>query len=37
MDDWLLKSFQTECSLSTDGKPVDNIRYYKSTNVPTGK
>ncbi len=36
MDGWLLRSFQTECSLN-NGIPVDWIRYYRSSNTPTGK
>lgn len=36
MDGWLLKSFQTECAVSGNGVPTNRIRYYNSTNTPTG-
>lgn len=32
MDNWLLKSFQTECSVDANGVPTDWIRYYRSGN-----
>jgi murein DD-endopeptidase MepM/ murein hydrolase activator NlpD len=32
MDGWLLKSFQTECSVDTTGTPAAKIRYYQSSN-----
>jgi murein DD-endopeptidase MepM/ murein hydrolase activator NlpD len=36
MDGWLLKSFQTECAVNSSGVPTSRIRYYHSTNTPTG-
>jgi murein DD-endopeptidase MepM/ murein hydrolase activator NlpD len=32
MDGWLLKSFQTECSVTASGVPIDWVRYYRSGN-----
>jgi hypothetical protein len=34
MEGKLLKSYQTECSVSGSGVPTDWIRYYPSTNTP---
>ncbi|OIO51436.1 MAG: hypothetical protein AUJ45_00610 [Parcubacteria group bacterium CG1_02_50_68] len=36
MDGWLLKSFQTECAVDANGVPTNRIRYYHSSNTPTG-
>lgn len=36
MDNWLLKSFQTECLVNSNGLPTDYKRYYLSSNTPTG-
>lgn len=36
MNGWLLKSFQTECAVNSNGVPTSRIRYYHSTNIPTG-
>jgi murein DD-endopeptidase MepM/ murein hydrolase activator NlpD len=36
MESLLLKSYQTECELNTNGVPTKRIRYYLSTNIPTG-
>ncbi|HEX8946987.1 MAG TPA: M23 family metallopeptidase, partial [Candidatus Paceibacterota bacterium] len=36
MEGLILKSYQTECSVNTSGVPTGRIRYYDSTNVPTG-
>lgn len=33
MDGWILKSFQTECSVDGSGVPTDWIRYYRSGNT----
>ena len=33
MDEWLLKSFQTECSVDANGCPTNWIRYYRSGNT----
>lgn len=33
MDGWILKSFQTECSVNGSGVPTDWIRYYRSGNT----
>lgn len=32
MDGWLLKSFQTECSVDANGVPTDWVRYFHSEN-----
>lgn len=37
MEGLLLKSYQTECSINGDGVPTARIRYYHSSNVPTGQ
>lgn len=37
MEGLLFKSYQTECSINSNGVPTDWKRYYKSTNLPTGK
>lgn len=36
MEGLLLKSYQTECSVDSNGIPTGWIRYYPSSNVPTG-
>ncbi len=36
MEGILLKSYQTECSVNSSGSPTDWIRYYTSSNMPTG-
>jgi murein DD-endopeptidase MepM/ murein hydrolase activator NlpD len=36
VDGWLIRSFQTECSVKSD-VPQDWVRYYRSSNVPSGK
>lgn len=36
MDGLLLKSYQTECSVDTNGVPTSRIRGYSSTLTPTG-
>ncbi len=36
VDGLLMKSYQTECSYDSAGKPVQWIRYYESTNEPCG-
>jgi len=35
MSNWLLKSFQTECFVDSNGVPYERIRYYTSNNTPT--
>jgi photosystem II stability/assembly factor-like uncharacterized protein len=37
MDGFLLKGFQTECSIDVNGNPIARNEYYLSTNYPTGK
>jgi murein DD-endopeptidase MepM/ murein hydrolase activator NlpD len=32
VDGWLMKSFQTECSVNSSGVPTGRIRYYHSSN-----
>ena len=36
MDSLLLKSYQTECSQNSNGVPTARIRYFTSSNTPTG-
>lgn len=36
MDGLILKSYQTECAVNGSGVPTSRIRYYNSTNTPTG-
>ncbi|HVS79818.1 MAG TPA: peptidoglycan DD-metalloendopeptidase family protein [Candidatus Paceibacterota bacterium] len=36
MDGLLLKSYQTECAVNSSGVPTTWIRYYHSSNTPTG-
>jgi murein DD-endopeptidase MepM/ murein hydrolase activator NlpD len=39
MDGWLLKGFQTECTVDSNGVPTSDVswkRYYHSSNTPTG-
>lgn len=36
MEGMLLKSYQTECEVDANGVPTKRIRYYNSTNTPTG-
>lgn len=33
MDSRIMKSYQTECSMDTNGKAINVIRYYPSTNI----
>ncbi len=33
VDGWLMKSFQTECSVNGSGIPTSRIRYYHSSNT----
>jgi murein DD-endopeptidase MepM/ murein hydrolase activator NlpD len=37
MDGWLLKSFQTECTMNASEVALDWNRYYASQNTPTGQ
>ena len=37
MEGMLLKSYQTECAVNANGVPTSRIRYYSSTNIPTGR
>jgi Peptidase family M23 len=37
MEGLLIKSYQTECSVNTNGVPTGRIRYYHSSNVSTGQ
>lgn len=36
MEGMVLKSYQTECAVNANGVPTSRIRYYNSTNTPTG-
>ncbi len=36
MESMVLKSYQTECAVNANGVPISRIRYYTSTNTPTG-
>lgn len=36
MEGLILKSYQTECAVNGSGVPTSRIRYYNSTNTPTG-
>jgi Peptidase family M23 len=37
MDGKLLKSYQTECSMRSNGTPISSFKTYTSTNVATGR
>lgn len=36
MEGMLLKGYQTECTLKSDGTPIGSFKTYPSTNAPTG-